>query len=217
MKIKPLATITTNYKRTKRGVKYGNGKLGGYPGLASTAKQIIDYIPPCYKFVEPFAGLGRISKLVKADWKFLNDKNPYCVKYLQSKFPTYTITNNDFIDCIKEHDGSNTVLFLDPPWRAKIYENGYIDRKPREYYQIIKDMIPTLQSHWFLCCDVGKKEIGTILNDLHCFIKTFTSRRLIMGKPAKVMIYSNRPFINYNHKTLDQFQHLKENVKAKHE
>lgn len=60
-------TINEKWKKTKRGTKYANGFVGGYPGLTLTAKRIADYIPYCKLFVEPFAGLGRVSKKVKAE------------------------------------------------------------------------------------------------------------------------------------------------------
>lgn len=134
LKAKPLAEIQRLYKVSGRGAKYGNGKLGGYPGLALTCKKIAEYIPQCNIFVEPFAGLGRISPLVKANTKVLNDKNPNCYNYNKAKFSNYIVTSEDFLDCIKRYDGPENILFIDPPWRYAIYENGYIDRKPKEYY-----------------------------------------------------------------------------------
>ena len=97
--------MTSNYakKRTRPWLKISvNGKkrFGGYPGLALTALQISEYIQPCKIFVEPFAGLGRISRHVHAERYILNDKSEYALNFLKNHF-TAEVTNLDFADCIR--------------------------------------------------------------------------------------------------------------------
>ena len=62
-------------------------QLVGYSGLTSVRHLIIPYFPKNIKrFIEPFAGLGRITELVKADEYFLNDMSEYAFGVLKNKF-----------------------------------------------------------------------------------------------------------------------------------
>ena len=59
---------------------------------------IIPFFPrKIKKFIEPFAGLGRITELVKADEYYLNDKSDYAYNYLKNKFPNYIVENIDYV------------------------------------------------------------------------------------------------------------------------
>ena len=183
---------------------YSNGGWAsvGYPGLAWTCKPISEFIPKCDLFVEPFAGLGRISQLVNAKEKILNDKSKYANKH-NKKFG-YIVEDLDFIDCIKKYDSKDTVFFLDPPWRSKIYEQNdkcFIDRKPIEYYQKFFELVPQLKCQlWFICSDTHEKEIQKLLSKSGFPNKIIYARgnKKIMGKRANVRICSNKPFVNYH-------------------
>lgn len=134
---------------------------GKYPGLASTAKQISQFIPNCDIYVEPFAGLGRIAKHVKARLKILNDMSDYAYNYNQRFLAE--ITKEDFELCISKWDGIKTYFFLDPPWRRQIYQNNefpFCDRTPKEYYERIYKILLTLEGDWMLCMAKSQKERG---------------------------------------------------------
>jgi site-specific DNA-adenine methylase len=185
--------INAEWKRRGRGQKYKDSKIGGYPGLSFTASRIAEYIPPCNIFVEPFAGLGRISPLVKANIKVLNDKNPVAYSYNKSnKFENYIVTCEDFLECIKKYDDENNILFIDPPWSSVLYEDAFIDRKPRQYYEELLKLVPTLKSHWFICSDKAESQIAGLLSKSGYPMIVLESKKKILGNTAKVRIISNK-------------------------
>ena len=209
----PLPNTTISRLRRPRefGKKmYIGASLGnkGYPGLANTASLIAEYIPKCKIFVEPFAGLGRISKLVHAETKILNDKSEYANKH-NKKFKAI-IENLDFMECIKKYDTENAVLFLDPPWRKDVYEVNdkcFIDREPYDYYKEFFDYLPQLKSKlWFICSDVAEKETKRILSKSGFFNKIFLSKRQMLGGKIQTRVCSNRPFIRHNQENLTKYE-----------
>ena len=179
----------------------GAGHVRGYPGLVNTALQISEYIPKCDTFVEPFAGLGRISKHVKASRKILNDKSEYAVKILGNNFPDATITQLDFEDVVKQYDAD--VYFFDPPWSYTEYKKGareraFCDRQPKEYYERILELMQGKDTHWFIC---GNKQNNWIRKNCpHTIL--IESKKKIMGGNIKTLVGSNRPFVRYHQETL---------------
>lgn len=193
--------MVIEFGKSSGGKNTGIGHVRGYPGLVHTALMISEYIPKCKTFAEPFAGLGRISKLVRADRKFLNDKSDYAYNYLLTKFPNAKVTNWDFETFAKFFDA--TVKFYDPPWSLSEYGNGCIDRsfcdrKPKEYYDIIFKLIENSDSHWFVC---GNKQ-NTRLKDPRYHHKLFKSRKKIMGGVISTLVMSNKPFQRYHQESL---------------
>ena len=193
-KIRPWLKIAVNGKK----------KFGGYPGLALTALQISEYIPPVKIFVEPFAGLGRISRHVKAERYILNDKSEYALNFLKNHF-TAEVTNLDFADCIRLYDGSDTFFFIDPPWHYDVYNknsNCYCDRLPIEYYLKIFEMLKTIKGDWMLCSDYKEAKIKKMLSESGYPMKVITSRKKFIGHHARTRIISKKPFVRYNQNTL---------------
>ena len=117
-------------------------QLEGYGGLEKCKHLIIPHFPKKIKtFIEPFAGLGRITELTIADTYHLNDMSDYAIETLTKKFPTnpagmmdswtgqlhrtYTIDQMDFKDfIIKYMHLEDVFIFCDPPWRKNIYKNN---------------------------------------------------------------------------------------------
>lgn len=183
---------------------------GGYSGLKHTAKQISQYIPDYKIYVEPFAGLGRVGRYSKSECKIFNDMSDYAVQELKKLFPLSTITQMDFEQCIKQYDSKDTFFLIDPPWRKPIYDNdkSFIDRTPKEYYQILMRILPTLKGDWFLCSSLAERGLNKILTKSGYPMIDIKGTFQICGKPVTVKIISNKPFMENQRQipiTLSQF------------
>lgn len=180
-------------------------RFGGYPGLALTALQISEYIPRCNTFIEPFAGLGRISKRVNAKQYVLNDKSEFALNYLKNHF-TARIMSIDFADCIRLYaDNPDAFFFIDPPWHQDIYQENpksYCDREPLSYYKKIFQLLPSIKGDWMLCSDYREAKIKKMLSNSGYPMKVFTSRKKFLGNYAKTRVISNKPFVRYHQDTL---------------
>jgi len=126
-------------------------QLEGYAGLERCKNLIISHFPDNIDvFIEPFAGLGRITELVTANTYHLNDMSDYAIETLRKKFPTnekgmmdswigsktrnYTIDQMDFRDfIIKYMQMENAFIFCDPPWRKNIYKNNDGERMKKAF------------------------------------------------------------------------------------
>lgn len=174
----------------------------GYPGLKHTAKEICEYIPKCKIFVEPFAGLGRISKLVNADTKILNDLSDYSVIYLKKHFKNSLITQLDFQEVIKKYNTPETVIFIDPPWFEEVYSINPLTvstMKPKEYYLICKDLLEDFKGIWFVVSNA--EGYAKLLNG---YSKEVQSKKgYLFGHKARTLIVSNKPLIMQRQLTFD--------------
>ena len=172
------------------------GLRTGYPGLASTADKIVKYFPNCQIYVEPFAGLGRTAKYIDKKTIILNDKSEYAIEYLKQNFPKAIITQDDFIDCIKKHDGPNTLFFIDPPWNPIDYKENtktFCDRGVGEYYGQLKKLLPNIQGNWI----VAGRALGGSRSTISVYFKEYPfiiieGNRTINGHKTKVKIVSNQ-------------------------
>lgn len=202
--------MTSNYakKITRPWLKISvNGKkrFAGYPGLTLTALQISEYIPPCKIFIEPFAGLGRISRHVKAERFVLNDKSEYALIYLKNHFTSAEITNLDFVECMKRYDDKDAFFFIDPPWHYDVYDKNskcYCDRLPIEYYLKIFSLLKEIKGDWILCSDYREAKIRNMLSESGYPMRVIVSRKKFIGNYARTRIISNKPFVRYNQHTL---------------
>lgn len=168
----------------------------GYPGLEHTAKQICEYIPKCNIFVEPFAGLGRISKRVKADRYILNDKSDYAINYLRKHFKV-EITNLDYSECIRLNDSKDTLFFLDPPWFDEIYDINPLTAftKPcKEIYQELEESLPKIKGDWIIA---GKAD-GVLKKWGYHHKEIQSKKNYLFGYKARTYLVSNKPFINHH-------------------
>lgn len=208
MKPEKLGTVTVSakWKRTKRGTKFANGFVGGYPGLTLTAKRISEYIPHCKLFVEPFAGLGRVSKKVSADKKVVNDMSDFATKHNKKKFPSWTITQEDFIDCILRWDSKDTFFFIDPPWRFMQYDPAhtlaFCDRKVKLYYKQLFELLPKIKGNWMIAGEVHEKESGRLLQNSGYSNHVIKTNYKMLGGRIKVRLCSNKPFRRYHQTSL---------------
>jgi site-specific DNA-adenine methylase len=172
-------------------------KLDGYPRLKYTAERISKYIPYSKRYVEPFAGLGEVAKLIQREEIILNDMSDYAINELQSKFPTAIITQEDFITCMKKWDSEDTFYLIDPPWYNDIYSKNdkpFMDRKAIDYYTDIFEFLKTVKGNWILCADKWEhdvKRICTLSEYDNLILKT--TQRLLHGKIG-VLLTSNIPF-----------------------
>ena len=170
---------------------------GGYSGLKHTAKQIAEYLPDSKIYVEPFAGLGRVGFYSNSKQKIFNDMSDFAVNKLKQTYPTNIITQEDFEQCILKWDSEDTFFLIDPPWRTPIYDNdkSFIDRTPKEYYQKIMEILPTLKGDWFLCSSLAERGLNKILSKSGYPMIDIKGTWMICGKPVTLKMISNKPFI----------------------
>ena len=183
----------------------GNGHIRGYPGLKHTAFQIMEHVPSCNIYMEPFAGLGRTAKYAKANHIILNDMSDHAVNTLRKRFPNAIVTQHDWMLPLMIHDGPGVVELIDPPWRTEEYKNGchglaYCDRTAATYYKQLFAILPYLEGHWFVCGDKDNKA----LKDPRYHHKLFVSKHKIMGGNIATLVMSNKPFVRYHQKTLHE-------------
>lgn len=177
--------------------KYAEAEFRGYPGLTNTSKQICDYIPRCKIFVEPFAGLGRISKRVKADKYVLNDLSDYAINFLKNNFKNAQITQHDYANCIKDNDSEDTMFFIDPPWIDNVYEKNRLTAytKPnREIYDDLEETLPKIKGDWIIA---GKAD-GVLKNWRYHHLEIKSRQKAIFGFKARTYLVSNKPFVNHH-------------------
>lgn len=184
---------------------WGKQLLGGYPRLENTAPLIANYIPKCDLYCEPFAGLGSVAKHVIANKKILNDKGDFAFSYLKGHFPNSIVEQDDFINCIKKYDSTNTFFLVDPPWRFDTYDlhaKAYCDRPVEKYYKDFLSLLP-LKGNWILCSAADEHECKGVLSSTN-YPKTIlaTNKGVIFGKKARVLLLSNLPFVNHQQTTL---------------
>ncbi len=184
---------------------HGSKCYGGYPGLEHTALKISRFIPLCIKYVEPFAGLGRVAKFIRANKIILNDMSDFSINYLKKHFPSAEITKSDYQVCIKKNDDIDTFFLIDPPHRTSAYalnEKTFCDRTDTEYFKELRDMLPLLQGKFILCSDASRTGARTFKNTR--FFKTVVESdgNVIFGKPSKILCISNNPFIEQRRETM---------------
>ena len=169
------------------------GLRTGYPGLTHTAKGIAARIGECDIFCEPFAGLGRVSKYIKANKIILNDMSDFSFSYLIKEFPNAIVTQKDFLECIEANDSPLTTFLFDPPWARKDYADNpktFCDRGVGEYYKKLRDIVPTLRGKWFCAgrFSGGSRSCVTVyFKDYPFFV--VESDRTINGHKIKTKVY----------------------------
>ena len=148
--------------------------ISGYGGLTYTKDLIMPYFPKkIIRFVEPFAGLGRISEMVNAEELYLNDLSDYAVNTLKNKFSQTTFNNQkinykieqmDFRDFIKKYDSEDSFIFCDPPWRKNIYANhekpAFTEKRIIDYYEALLEILPQCKGDWMITSDRDEHENG---------------------------------------------------------
>lgn len=204
------------YNKPKAGqhIKINPTGFKGYPGLASTVDQIKLYIPKCKIFVEPFAGLGRVSKKVIADFYILNDLSDYAITYLQRNFKDkkYFIMQADFQWCVFLYDSQDTFIFFDPVWIDPMYEDNPLCANPRPnktIYQEILEWIPHLKSDWMIAgkVDGPLAKWPNIKDNPSGYYHTEVQSRKgkLFGLKARTYLVSNKPFTNHWQLGLDSW------------
>ena len=176
-------------------------QISGYGGLHYTKHHIIPYIPKCKIYVEPFAGLGRIAKLVESEHIILNDMSDYAYDFLSKNFNA-EITQMDFEECIKLYDSKDTFFFCDPPWRKNIYKNhsrpAFTEKNIKQYYVRLLDILKDVKAHWIITSDNAEVETGKALSKSgyeNLVLIANDSKSKIFGHYPKVRMCSNRPFV----------------------
>ena len=169
------------------------GLRTGYPGLTYTAEDIAKFIGPCDIFCEPFAGLGRVSKFVKANNYILNDMSDYAYNFLSSSFINDTITKKDFVECVLDNNKSEVTFFFGPPWVKCDYAlnpKTFCDRGVGDYYKTILHLVPQIKGMWY----VAGRNGGGARSTVSVYFKNHPStviysHRKINGHNAATKIY----------------------------
>lgn len=175
----------------------------GYPGLANTASEIALHIPKVETFVEPFAGLGRISKFVKADHYVLNDLSDYAVKHCRKHFREATITQQDYREITLLYP--DAYKFYDPPWYDDLYEDNPLCALTRSYKILYDEILHDVTHHttgdWMVAgaANGPLKDWPNIQNNPNGFYhKEIQSRKkALFGLKARTYLVSNKPFVNH--------------------
>ena len=185
----------------EKGGVWGKQGFGGYPGVKHTAKQIVEYMPLCKVYVEPFAGLGRTAEYISSDTMVLNDRSAHALKLLRKKFPSATVEDRDFMDTIKEYDGNDTFFFFDPPWKTSVYDENnltFCDRQDVEYYQQLFITCQVLMGNWIIASSVDSKTgdmMRAAQKQFDWYLQEVESKRkVILGRKARTLLLSNKPF-----------------------
>ena len=178
------------------------------------ALQISTYIPKKKIYVEPFSGLGRTAKYARSEVVILNDLSEDANKKCLKNFPYAVITNNDFEECIKKHDGEDTFFLIDPPYCTTFYngepvlmnkfmrkqlrninnhyksrkkKSSVIDRTAKEYLDKLQEILPTIKGHYILTLSLPKK-FNSPYEKILRHIKPH-----LFGKHPSTHLYSNKP------------------------
>lgn len=171
------------------------GLRTGYPGLTYTAKQISDYIGECEIFCEPFAGLGRVSKHIKAKKIILNDMSEFSINYLKENFKNAIITKDDFVKSILENDSDKTTFLIDPPWSKIDYSKNpktFCDRGVGDYYKELRKLVPKLKGRWY----VAGRAMGGARSSVSVYFKGFNSVIIISDKKINGHFAKTKLFYN---------------------
>ena len=172
-------------------------QVKGYPGLDGTAEFIMPLIPSSKVYVEVFAGMGRTVEVDKHEEIILNDMSDYAVAHLKEKFPTSTVTQDDYFDVIKRHyKNPDAFLFMDPPWRKNIYKNNehpeFTEKSPIDYYDNILFKMEFAECKWILCVDQDEHEIGKRVSKSRWTNKVITHpTKKLYGRSIAVRMCSN--------------------------
>lgn len=173
----------------------------GYPGLTHTAKEISNFIPNCKLFIEPFAGLGRITKNVKSDKYILNDLSNYALTYLKSNFKNHTITELDYLECIQKYDSKEAFFFIDPPWYDEVYDVNPLTAFTipcKDIYNKLKEELPKIKGKWIIAGRVD----GPLKNWDYYHKEVKSKKNYLFGKKARTYLVSNISFKNYKQSVL---------------
>ena len=200
-KLKAHKNLLGEHKRVN------SANFKGYAGLTHTAKEICEFIPKCKIFVEPFAGLGRISKHVLSEKYILNDLSDYAIRYLTKHFTHHEITQEDYLKCIMSNNSKDAFIFQDPPWFDNIYEDNPLTAytKPnKEIYNELEILLPTLKADWMIA---GRTEgILSKWDKVNFYHKEIKSKKnYLFGHKARTYLVSNKPFTNYHQQSLFSF------------
>lgn len=183
------------WSRNLMGQYWGGQLLGGYAGLEHTADKIARFIPKCITYVEPFAGLGRVAQLVDAEKYILNDMSDFAYNYLKNNF-TADVFHRDFEWIMEEYEGEDTFFLIDPPWRTEHYGKNkltYMDRTPKEYYQVIFKYLRKSKSKWIVCGVADERQTGGLMsNNNYNKLIVESDKNVIFGKKARTLLVSNQ-------------------------
>ena len=173
---------------------WGKKWLGGYPGLKFTADKIIQYIPECKIYVEPFAGLARTAKGVKCQEMILNDMSDFSNEYCKTEFPNARVTHEDFRECIKKYkDNPDVFMLIDPPWRDNIYsenDKAYSNMKVESYYANIFYLLGDAKCEWIVCTNEHSVGYRFFRRNI---LRIEADGSPIFGKKTHVVLTSKNP------------------------
>ena len=170
-------------------------RWAGYPGLAGTARRIAGMVPKCKTFVEPFAGTAKVYQMLpntRYSKVVLNDMSGFINGWLKEEFPEVTVTQQDFVDCVKRWDAPDTVFVMDAPWNKSYYDQkfSFFNRATvREYNQDIVDLCDTVKGKFIITTRKECREMAA--SDFNH--KLIESEYCVSGHYPRVLITTNIP------------------------
>lgn len=174
-------------------------RWAGFPGNTGISRRLAKIIPPCVKYVEPFAGTAKVyQELIKLTEKqgypgkfILNDKSKKISKWLQILASLETkITCTDFITCVKKHDSKQTVFLFDPPWFKTYYDQIFscFDRESViDYDEQVLHLCHNMKGKFFITSRIENKR----MKDSGFKNMLIRSEYVVAGKLPQVLITTN--------------------------
>jgi len=171
-------------------------RWAGYPGIAGIARKTSMLVPECKYYVEPFAGTVKVyQELLKRKELgikhfILNDTSNFTCKWLIKEFHNATITNEDFVKCMKRWDSPETFFLIDQPWNRSYYE--------QKFSSFNRDSVAVYDNEIIdLCRKIEGKFIITTRKENQRMIKSGFKNKLIRseyvvsGKYPRVLLTTN--------------------------
>lgn len=119
-------------------------RFAGFPGLTGISRKIINFIPKCTYYIEPFAGAAKVyqelerSKPQKFSYAILNDKSEYIYNWLKENFSYPVISKLDFTEIFDTYNFPKSFFLIDAPWFPGFYDQAFscFDRKTVKEYDL---------------------------------------------------------------------------------
>lgn len=168
-------------------------RWAGFPGLAGVARKITKIIPKHTRYIEPLAGTAKVYQELKKEahiWYILNDKSIFIRDWLKKEFPGATVTNTDFVLCVKLFDDKKAFFLFDQPWHQSYYKQKFacFDRKSvKDYDNEILKLCENIQGKFII---TTRKENRRMIES-GFYNKLLTSDYVVSGRYPQVLLTSN--------------------------
>ena len=143
---KKARTIKNRFKQISFSLPWINDqkRFAGFPGLTGISRKMVNHVPQCTYYVEPFAGAAKVyqelekMKPQKFSYAVLNEKSEYIYNWLKENFSYPVITKTDYTETIETYNFPRTFFLIDPPWFSSFYDQAFscFDRESVKEYDL---------------------------------------------------------------------------------